>query len=192
MTDNQIIEYIKDKNVQENEIALRHIYRTYYKMIEAFVIKNSGTKDDAQDVFQDSILALYNNIKDGKYSQESQLSTYIFSISKNVWFNVLRKNGRINLIENKEFENNESDEDIEGMIEFTELQKQIGALLHKVGQECSRVLKLFYFERLRMVKIAEEMNYPTEQEAKNKKYKCMKKIRALISSDETLEEQLRY
>jgi len=191
MTDQQIIAQIKDGNVQNSELALRHVYKRHFKMIEAFVLKNSGTKDDAQDVFQDIVISLYNNVKEDKYSHLSQLTTYLFAIGKNIWFNNLRKNGRISLIENSELDNNPSYEDIEGHIEYTEQQKQIGRLLHKVGQECATILKMFYFERIRMVKIAATMNFASEQEAKNQKYKCMKKLKAFVKSSGHLEEELR-
>ena len=191
MTDQQIIAQIKDGHVQNNELALRYVYRRHYKMIEAFVLKNNGTKDDAQDVFQDIVISLYNNVKEDKYSHLSQLTTYLFAIGKNIWYNKLRKNGRISLIDNDELDKNPGLEDIQGDIEYTEVQKQIGSLLHKVGQECATILKMFYFERLRMVKIAVNMNFASEQEAKNQKYKCMKKLKAFVKSSDYLQNELR-
>jgi len=191
MTDNEIITNIKDGTVRDCEIAFRQLYKSQYKMIETFVLRNSGTLDDVQDVFQETVISLYNNIKEDKYSPQSMLSTYLFAICKNIWFNSLRKNGRVSLIENKEFDNNPSDEDIESIMEYTELQQQIGELLHSVGQECATVLKLFYFERIKMLKIALKMNYSTEQEAKNKKYKCMKKLKAIVLNSDKFKEALR-
>jgi len=191
MTDQQIIATIKDSSIKSCEIALNCVYESYYKMIQTFVTQNSGTKDDAKDVFQETVISLYNNVKNGKYSPDSKLSTYLFSISKKNWFNKLRKSGRISSLEDNENHHIQSDEDIQRKIEYTEQQMLIGKLLHKIGQECGTLLKLFYFEKMRMVKIAATMNYSSEQIAKNQKSKCMKKLRLVVLSSHELQNQLR-
>ena len=191
MTDQQIIATIKDSRIKSCEIALNCVYESYYKMIETFVTQNSGTKDDAKDVFQETVISLYNNVKNGKYSPDSKLSTYLFSISKNNWFKKLRKSGRMSNLEDNEHHQIQSDEDIQGKIEYTEQQILIGNLLHKIGQKCGTLLKLFYFEKMSMVKIAATMDYSSEQVAKNQKSKCMKKLRVVVLSSHELQDQLR-
>lgn len=160
-------------------------------MIESFITQNNGTKEDAKDVFQETVISLYNNVKNNKYSPDSKLSTYLFSISKNTWYKKLRKNGRISNLEDNEHQQISSEENIQRQIEYTEQQKLIGKLLHKVGQECGKLLKLFYFEKMRMVKIASAMDYSSEQVAKNQKSKCMKKLRVVVLSSDNIQEQLR-
>ena len=191
MTDQQIIATIKDSSIKNCETTLSYVYRSYYGMIESFVTRNNGTKDDAKDVFQETIISLYNNVKNGKYSPDSMLSTYLFSISKNNWYKKLRKNGRMSNLEDHEHHQISSDEDIQGKIEYTEQQMLIGKLLHKIGQECGKLLKLFYFEKMRMVKIAAAMDYSSEQVAKNQKSKCMKKLRVVVLSSDNIQNQLR-
>jgi len=160
-------------------------------MIESFITKNSGTKDDAKDVFQETVISLYNNIKNDKYALDCKLSTYLFAISKNNWYKKLRKNGRMSNLEDNEYLQISSDEDIHSNLVYTEQQMLIGKLLHKVGQECGKILKLFYFEKMRMVKIAATLNYSSEQVAKNQKSKCMKKLRVVVLSSEDIQHQLR-
>lgn len=191
MTDQHIISTIKNSNIKSCEAALNYVYESYYKMIETFVTQNSGTKDDAKDVFQETVISLYNNVKNDKYSPDSKLSTYLFSISKNNWFKKLRKSGRMSNLEDNEHHQIQSGEDIQGKIEYNEQQMLIGKLLHTIGQECGKLLKLFYFEKMRMVKIAATMDYSSEQIAKNQKSKCMKKLRAVVLSSSELQEQLR-
>lgn len=190
MTDQQIITTLRDSSIKGSEQALNHVYKSYYTMIESFVIQNNGTKEDAKDVFQDTVMSLYRNVKNDKYSADSKLSTYLFSIGKNNWFKKLRKNGRISQIEEKH-KHVSTDEDVQQNIEYTEHQMLIGKLLHKAGEECNKLLKLFYFEKMRMVKIATLLDYSSEQVAKNKKNKCMKKLRAVVLSNDDLQEQLR-
>ena len=58
----------------------------------------------------------------------------------------------------------------------------------QLGQECQRVLKLF-FEGEKMSKIAEKMNY-TSQFAKTKKYLCKQKLVQSIKKDRIYKELL--
>ncbi len=191
MTDQQIITTLKESSIKYCEQALNLVYANYYTMIENFVLQNNGNKDDAKDVFQETVMSLYRNVKNDKYSLDSKLSTYIFSIGKNNWYKKLRKNGRMSHLKEEQHHQISSDEDIQADIEYTEQQKLIGKLLHKAGEECSKLLKLFYFEKMRMVKIANVFDFSSEQVAKNKKNKCMKKLRAVILSNDNLQEQLR-
>ncbi len=191
MTDELIIKHLLDNTSKSNERAFKWIYENYYQMILHFVTNNSGTKDDVKDVFQDALISLYNNVKRGSYRPESKLSTYFFSICKNNWFKKLRKSGRMTSLENKGYEHLKSDDNVETRIEYTEQQKLIGRLLHTIGTECGKLLKLFYFEKMRMIKIAAEMDYSSEQVAKNQKSKCMKKLRAVVMSSDDIQYQLR-
>jgi len=191
MTDQQIIHTIKDSSIKNCEQALSLVYQNYYKMIENFIIQNSGSVDDAKDVFQETVISLYKNVKSGKYSPDSKLSTYLFSIGKNIWYKKLRKTGRMSHLEDQDHLQIKSDEDTQKKIEYTEYQMLIGKLLHKMGKECSKLLKLFYFEKMRMVKIAAQMDYSSEQVAKNQKSKCMKKLRATVQSSDNIKKQLR-
>jgi len=191
MTDQQIIATIKDYSIKNCEAALNCVYGRYYNMIESFITQNNGTKDDAKDIFQETMISLYNNVKNDKYSPDSKLSTYLFTISKNIWYKKLRKKGKMSNLEDNQHKQIASGEDIHGQLEYTEQQKLIGKLLHKVGQECGKILKLFYFEKMRMVKIADKMDYSSEQVAKNQKSKCMKKLRIVVMSNDNIQEQLR-
>ena len=58
--------------------------------------------------------------------------------------------------------------------------EQTDAVLRLLGQldeACQRVLLLFYYERQAMKRIAELMHYSSAQVAKNKKVKCLEKLR---------------
>jgi len=43
--------------------------------------------------------------------------------------------------------------------------------------DCQRVLKMYYYERLRMSEIARKMGYLNDQVAKNKKSSCLRKLK---------------
>lgn len=183
MTDQELIEEIKTGHISSSQKAMRHLYKTCYPMTENMVRNNKGSIADAQDIFQDAMIVVYNRIKQEDFSISSKISTYTFGISRNLWLKNLR--------DNKKSSNNldinemhiDSSERIDEALEFSEQQIMLGKLLMKSGQKCFELLKAFYFEKLRVKKIAELQNYSSEQIVKNQKVRCIKKIRALMQSN---------
>ena len=64
-------------------------------------------------------------------------------------------------------------------LEIEEKQKKLKRLFSQIGENCQRVLHLFYFHRLSMNAIAQELGLANEQVAKNKKSRCLKKLKAI-------------
>ncbi len=62
-----------------------------FQFVKNHVLKNSGSTDDVSDVFQDSIIVLYNQITEGNLNLTTDLKGYFFGIARNVWNAHLRK-----------------------------------------------------------------------------------------------------
>lgn len=192
MTDQELIEEIRTGDVISSQKAIRHLYKTCFPMTENIVRKNNGSAADAQDIFQDAMIIMYNKIKQADFSIASKLSTYTYGVSKNLWFKHLR--------DNKKSSNNlsiselqiDSFERIDEDLEFTEQQVMLGKLLMKSGQKCLDLLKAFYFEKLSVKKIVELQNYSSGQIVRTQKMRCIKKIRALMHSNNEFDELKSY
>ena len=82
-----ILEGLKN---HDNEV-LNFIYRKYFPEIRFFVIKNSGTDEDAQDVFQEAIIIIYKKLRDGVLDLTCSFKTYLYSVCRIVWLKQLEK-----------------------------------------------------------------------------------------------------
>ena len=69
------------------------------------------------------------------------------------------------------------------VLEKGERSEIIANLIEKMGEECRQLLLYFYFDRFRMKRIMELMGFSSEQVTKNKKSRCMKKLRAMAEED---------
>src|SRR5690606_6630340 len=67
------------------------IYRTYYQTIQHLVISNSGTVEDAKDIFQESLMAIFDRIHERKFVLTCQFGTFLYAISRNLWLRQLRQ-----------------------------------------------------------------------------------------------------
>ena len=181
--DEALIALLKSSIKTERNKALSYIYENYYGGLARFVIDNKGTEEDAKDIFQDSLVVLYEKVHIPDFVWTSTLKTYLFAVCKNLWFKRLRK------ASNREIPT----EDIHHLpvadISFDDPYEDRTFLLHnlmdRLGGACKEILTLFYFQRRSMQEIAIEMNLATEKVAKNKKARCMAKLRELFkeSSD---------
>ena len=170
-----------------SEKALRELYSSHYYMIEAMIVKSSGSTEDARDIFQDAVVVFYNKVKEEQFELKSKISTYLYSVSRNIYLKKIRKSGHtIELDINK----SDREELMIDQLEYTESQSILAEVFRKIGEPCRKILFYFYYEKMKMQRIAKELNYASEQVAKNQKSKCMKKLRALVLSNSYYKENL--
>ena len=181
LEDQQILEYLKADSRIEQEKAIRALYRQHFDLIKHQVTNNSGSEQDAEDIFQDALIVIYNNVRKADFSLNAKLRTYLFSICRNLWLNKLRKGGRVVEI-NEEHEHIEIPENQMNALMEGERSKIIANLMDRLGKDCKTILLFFYFERMRIKKITQLMQYSSDQVTKNKKHRCMKKLKELAAN----------
>jgi len=181
-TDSDLLAMLRSKDPAKESVAYKQIYLSNSAMVKSYVGKNSGTADDAVDLFQDVMIVLYNNLKKEDFELQSQLNTYIFSIARNLWYKKLRKLDKTLSIEDASYKI--GDKDLNGLEVIEKLEKfeYLNSSISKLGDGCKKVLKSFYYDKRSMKQISEEMNYANEQVARNKKMSCLKKLREISLS----------
>ncbi len=181
LPDEQILAGLQSEIQAERDRMLRYLYTRDYPVIAAFITKNNGTEADAADIFQDAIIVFYEKIRLKELTLSCSIRTYLYSVCKNLWRNSLRRQKRLTGIDDT-IESIPIPAESLTIVETNERQTLVAELMNRLGDDCKRVLTLFYFERQRMKTIAEQMGFANEQVAKNKKSNCMKRLKALLQS----------
>lgn len=190
-TDDELVSYLKQPT--KIDTAIRMIYKEYYGLLESYVVKNKGSKEDAADAIQETIVAFIDIVEQDKYRGDASVKSFLFSITRNIWLSELRKR---NSAENR----NQIFEKAKDQVEEQTMQQlirrenhtAIQQMLDKLGDKCKQLLMLVYYENLAMSDIVLQMpDYQNEQVLRNKKYKCMKQLEQMIHSDEPLRIQLK-
>lgn len=190
LKDEIIIRFLKSDSDAEKTKAFKAIYARFYKMIDNFITSNSGDPSQTKDIFQDCLIILFKKVKTKDFALTSGLGTYIYSICRNLWLKELKLNGRTSDL-TEEIESIPIDHSTIDSIIHDENSLILASMLDKLGDNCKRVLLLYYYDKLSMKQIAEKLNFSSEQIAKNNKSKCMKKLRALVASNPKLTEFFR-
>ena len=79
--------------IKKNDAAtLKLLYKTNFAKVKRYVQKNSGNEQEAKDVYQEAFVAMWRNIKDNKFSAESEtaINGYLFQIAKYKWLDQVR------------------------------------------------------------------------------------------------------
>ncbi len=157
-----------------DEKALEFLYKKYYRMMTKLVITNSGTEDEARDVYQDALIVFWQKATSGNLVMTAKISTYIFSICQNLW--------RKELDRKKRLTNEEKDTAVSFDNDAAEREKIIAKCINQLGETCKKVLMYYYFEEMSMQDIADKLGFANTDTAKTKKYKCKKKLDELVKA----------
>lgn len=157
-----------------DEKALEFLYQKYYRMMTKLVITNSGTEEEARDVYQDALIVFWQKATSGNLVLTSKMSTFIYSICQNLW--------RKELDRKKRLSNEEKDTAVLLDTDSTEREKILAKCIDQLGETCKRVLMLYYFDEMSMQDIADKLGFANTDTAKTKKYKCKKKLDELVKA----------
>lgn len=170
----------------QDDKILNWLYDNYFQSIKNHVLSNSGSIEDVSDVFQDTIIALYNQITDDKLNLTTDLKGYFFGIARNVWSNQLRKKQKtieleIDLPEDEEFEEQGD----------PTLERIVSRVFQKLKPDQQMVLNLFS-DGYSYEEIAVKMNLKNEVYARRKKYLCKEVLLELVKEDPEYQEYFRF
>jgi DNA-directed RNA polymerase specialized sigma24 family protein len=74
------------KGLASNDSAIiEQLYKENFSTIQAFILANNGSYDDARDVFQEAMIALYEKAQSGSFVLTCQIKTYIYSVCRRLW-----------------------------------------------------------------------------------------------------------
>jgi RNA polymerase sigma factor (sigma-70 family) len=170
------VDYLK--GIAENDFAvLQSIYQESLPEVIRYVKKNSGTADDAKDVFQEAILIIFKKMSEGELVLTTRFHVYLFSICRRLWLKKLKKNWKKEVPFEEEMEFG-MEEYIEEQLLKTRKWTLFNKKFQQLSEECRKALKML-FDGHSSKEIAEAMGY-TEDYAKRKKYKCKMQLAELI------------
>lgn len=150
----------------------------------------AGVKEDqTEDIFQEALTAMTFNVMKGKFNGDSQLRTYLISISRNMSLKSLRNQKQHQSLENVYHLTHDPHQASEWDKE-AQLKRLMKIAFAHLKEGCRKILAL-YGAGLPMDEIAQEMGYENKQSAKNKSKACRDKLKSVIESDPDLHSQLK-
>lgn len=182
LSDKSLIDGIRN----QDDKTLNWLYDNYFPAVKKHVLNNSGTADDASDIFQDSIITLYSQICDNKLNLTTDLKGYFFGIARNIWSSNLRKKRDVTGLEI-----DMADEHDEGESNDIMFERIVSRAFEKLKPDMKAVLEL-YSEGYSYDEIAVKMNLKNETYARRKKYLSKEALLEIVREDPEYQEYLRF
>lgn len=188
LTENYLKQEQLVKAIQANdESVLELLYQENYYKTEKYIIENRGSQEQAKDTYQEAFIAVWENVQNDKFipKNETAINGYIYTVAKNKWLDFLKSSRfkKTSTLETHEYKiESETNSDSESLEEETN-QKilKVADTFNKIGDACKKILTLFYYDSKSLKEIATELSI-AEASARNKKYRCIEKLRALVLS----------
>ena len=151
----------------------------------------SVSDDDLNDLFQESSMALFLNVRDGKLSTlTSSLGTYFMKVCINQTLKFLGKNSKTmplfddRRITNSDFVRDDKIAELYGAcIDAEEEEKKtrmellVNNIIASMTETCKNILHGYYWDDFSTSTIADMFNFSDANSVKAQKYKCVKKFR---------------
>lgn len=178
MVDNHLLTGLKNGD----SMVYKDFYKQTFPMIYKLVSNGGGSMDDAKDIMQDSLFVLLKNLRKPEFELTSKLSTFLYSIARNLFIKKRGKDNKVDL-----FENDNSipvipiqEDEIEIKKDFEDKYLLIIDAIERLGNKCKTLIEQNMLKGKSLDEIA-----PIIQVAKSSmrvtKHRCIKKLRELVS-----------
>jgi len=161
--------------------AIKQVYKLAFPACAHLITNNSGTQEDAKDLFQECLIVLFKNLRKEDFELTCTVKTYLYSVARNLWLKRLNKKGSLQLDldePEQEFILIQEDE-MEEKREIEQKHQLIANILRDFKDDCKQLLTSFYFKKLSLKEIAEIMGY-TYSFARVKKSRCMEALKKAV------------
>ena len=162
--------------------ALKHVYKTVYPSVLSYIRNNSGSEDEARDIFQEAMIVFYQKASKEDFQLSAAIKTFVFAVAKNFWLKKLRDTKKhTDIGQYEHLLTQKEDKELEE--QQIKIKTFLVNYLNKLGDPCRKLLVLYYYHKKSMEEISEIMNYSNSNSAKNQKYKCLKRLKKIVPGD---------
>jgi RNA polymerase sigma factor (sigma-70 family) len=168
--------------LNNNSRILSELYTRFTPKIIAYVKKNSGNEEQANDLIQEVLVTIFHQAKDKGFILTCPFDAYFFLLCKRKWFNILKKKSYNEVTIEDDFLSI-SDKQEEQAMETERYEMQSNLFEEKfqeLGAKCKELLKLSFTVKS-MEKVAEALNISYGY-ARKKKSQCMSQLTKLIKT----------
>lgn len=166
---------------QGDRTALHEVYLEHQSsFLEWAEASFRCNKEDAEDIWQEVIIVFYENIVADKITElKSQLRTYLFGIGRFMMLRKFEQQKRMTDLPDHEVADSQwVQAAVAGHeIELNDRQQMLFGQLQMLGENCLKLLTLFYYRRFSTESIMNEMGYKSAEVAKSQKARCMRSLR---------------
>lgn len=154
------------------------------------------TFDEIEDIYQDTFLAVHDNLHKGTVASDTNWRAYIMTIGINQTMNYCKKQGRfVTTVQRDDDEDQQTewlnnlasldtlvDETVPDHFDRERMIAVMNGIMSSLDGKCRDLLPSFYYARMSMQEICQELGYANTDSAKNQRLRCFKKLRDAVKA----------
>ncbi|ADY51010.1 RNA polymerase, sigma-24 subunit, ECF subfamily [Pseudopedobacter saltans DSM 12145] len=177
-------QYYLEGLLSNDSSVIQKIYSRFSSKVKRLIVSNSGTEDDAGDIFQESLIDIYNQAKYKGLQLTCPFEPFFLMVCKRKWLNQLKKKSNLQVT------NNEDDllsigEDVflqaDKLLEEEEQSKLYVKMFERLSEKCREIINLTLIDE-HQERIAEKLNV-TYGYLRKKKSECVGSLMQMIKSE---------
>jgi RNA polymerase sigma factor (sigma-70 family) len=176
-------EALRQALLANREQALTQLYQHAFPQVQRHVCRRGGSAQDAQDVFHDALVLLYEQAVGGTLVLTAAPSTYLVGIARNLWRHEQRRRARLphealpDHLDQLPAEAAEAADPAVAVLDYVE----------QLGEKCKRMLLAFYYFQQPLTQITTTLGYGSVRSATVQKFKCLERLRQSVRAAFTSE-----
>ena len=180
--DHQFIEALR----QNDPRGIRKIYDQYAGQALRWVVNNNGSAADAQDVFQEALIVLFEKASDPQFVLTCPLGALLHLIYSRKWIDKIRAKNKETVVRKEEETryNLESDSDVlvmaEEVLDYAAKQQRLADAFAQLSDLCRQLLSMLS-EGLEPRVAAEQLQMNSVDTLYRRKNACTQRWRALFA-----------
>lgn len=169
-----------DGLLNNNTFIIQAIYEKFVPKVINYIKQNSGDYNQAQDVVQDTLIAIYNQASQKQLKLTCPFDAYFFLLCKRKWLNELKKTAHKEVTINEEvlYKGDDAQELAFETDVFSEKQALFAEMFNKLGNTCKELLAAT-FKIKSMEEVATSLGV-TYAYARKKKSLCIGKLTKMV------------
>ncbi len=187
ITEAQIPEMIR---LGEDRKVVPILYKKVLPQVEKYIQRNSGNKEDAFDAFQDALMIFYKQVVKNSFDPKYKVYGYLYRISINLWINKIKKDKKIQWVE-EIIEPEPETMEINETLFALKSENLLESLFSGIGEKCIELLTYSIYYNLLMEDIVIRMNFPSVSAVKMQQQRCKQKLMSEIEKNPSLLTTLR-
>lgn len=172
--------------LQNDSRIIRQIYEQFADKIKAYIIHNNGTGQDAADIFQEALTAIYQQAKTKQLKLTCPFEPFLLLVCKRKWLNELKKRSSDPVTNHDPDVYNNIGEDVFALAEqLTQQESQTKLFVNafrQLGEKCREIIQRSLQDE-HQEKIAASLGV-TYGYLRKKKSECMATLIKIIRSQQ--------
>jgi RNA polymerase sigma factor (sigma-70 family) len=136
--------YVEGLLNNDNQLV-DEIYRLFSPTVRYWVLQNSGGEDDAADIFQESLIDIYNQAKHKGLELTCPFQPFLLLVCKRKWLNEIKKRGLRQVTKSSD-DLSEYGEDVFAAAERVGVEEEKARLFfqqfERLGEKCREILRM--------------------------------------------------